>query len=108
MGEMVLQRATKVHTRMLSEWKWKAFDDFQQGVMISDLKLFILLHCVVVFLLLRVSVEPFLERSNSRTYRRDITISTRTGEFVRGSIRWFVLLFHKSFRRLFCLLKQNT
>lgn len=48
---------------MLSEWKWKAFDDFQQGVMISDLKLFILLHCVVVFLLLRVSVEPFLERS---------------------------------------------
>lgn len=64
---MVLQRATKVHTRMLSEWKWKAFDDFQQGVMISDLKLFILLHCVVVFLLLRVSVEPFLERSNSRT-----------------------------------------
>lgn len=37
----------------------KQFDDFQQGVMISDLKLFILLHCLVVFLLLRVRVELF-------------------------------------------------
>lgn len=83
------QRATKVHTSMLSEWKWKAIwwlstrshDFWPEAVYSASL-----FSCVLTF---KGSRWTFLERSNSRTYRRDITISTRTGGLVRCSIRWF-------------------